>query len=629
LSFFVVYYIMIIIINKKKTWGYILKQKTLKIVGIGVGIFILIIIGLYFLGRSGGGLPPSTGTITVQTGTDDPAKVVDIEQKLTTLFLDYRDAQLETNALLLIDPTQTTPEKYAQFGAKVVSDWKNIEDESNNLTVSNGLFNMFNMLLGIPKAFAANSNQKQPTNITFGSGDYASVDLSNHKLSGGDNSEVGIVPGKWETVNAIHAMVPKASTLTTVQNVFGTTARSAQTILADHNTSEANNFNNTAAWYQKASTTATAVNTASKVSLFVGGAIITAGGSAVLAGPAGAAIATGFGANVGVVGGTVIVANGVGVVLEVGKNSASLGFATEKTAATFSSASDAYQPVSDVLAIAGLNSGTTDPGNLYAIYDFSARGYALVTADLAKDGKTIVIRANQPPPTFYAPTLDGLIKNALPSDFKYNIVVPNSATQNNAPAANEQVSGAVLPSTSFGGGLGSWYEETWYKKTGSGGEVSTGNGATFNAKEGTNSRAGVMIDLNKDVSSFNSLTLSATVEADMQTLSGTGWQGREAPVAIAVSYQDVEGNEHNLLSPDSSGPSQMFWRGFYYLDPAKDDNSKTTHGIKVAQGQSYSYSYDLMNLSPKPKKIYYVAVEGAGWGPRTGRVSSISITGGK
>ena len=221
------------------------------------------------------------------------------------------------------------------------------------------------------------------------------------------------------------------------------------------------------------------------------------------------------------------------------------------------------------------------------------------------------------------------IGNSTPNNTAgINSGVGNSSQAKTQPANNQSSSTVeVLPIETFASGLGLWYEEVWYKKTSSSGEVTTGNGINFKSTEG-NTRSGIMIDLNKDVSGFNSLTLAANVEADTQSLSGTGWQGREAPVAIAISYQDVSGKDHNLLGENPNDPSQMFWRGFYYLDPT-DNSSKTTNGIKVTQGKSYDFSFDLMSLNPKPKEIYYVAIEGAGWGPRTGRVSSINITGGK
>lgn len=211
----------------------------------------------------------------------------------------------------------------------------------------------------------------------------------------------------------------------------------------------------------------------------------------------------------------------------------------------------------------------------------------------------------------------------------------NSSYQPSTPAVSENVAVekpvvaeiAVLPKETFSSGLGAWYEETWYKKQNSGGEVVTGsNGLTFKGVQ-SNSRSGVMLDLNQDVNEFKKLNLEVVVQADIQTLEGTGFQGREAPIAVAMSYQDVDGTEHNLLGEDPNASGQMFWRGFYYLDPA--DKSGSINGVKVPQAKPYTFKFDLMRLNPKPTKIYFVSLEGAGWKEREGKIISISIVGEK
>ncbi|MFA4890874.1 MAG: hypothetical protein WC604_00765 [Candidatus Gracilibacteria bacterium] len=205
-----------------------------------------------------------------------------------------------------------------------------------------------------------------------------------------------------------------------------------------------------------------------------------------------------------------------------------------------------------------------------------------------------------------------------------------SSNQSSTPATSEEavLANEVLALETFSSGLGAWYEETWYAKKSSGGEVvASDDGLTFKGVQ-SNSRSGVMLDLNRDVSEFEKLNLKVIIEADIQTLEGTGFQGREAPVAIAVSYQGVDGSEHTSLGEDPNAAGQMFWRGFYYLDPT-GDQSGIINGVKVSQGQPYTFKFDLMSLNPKPQKIYFVALEGAGWKEREGKVSSISIVGEK
>ena len=200
-----------------------------------------------------------------------------------------------------------------------------------------------------------------------------------------------------------------------------------------------------------------------------------------------------------------------------------------------------------------------------------------------------------------------------------------SSNQSPAPAVPEST---VLATEIFSSGLGFWYEETWYVKKDSGGEVVAGDNGLILKGVQSNSRSGAMLDINRDVSEFKKLNLEVIVEADIQTLQGTGFQGREAPVAVAVSYQGADGSEHRTLSENPSASGQMFWRGFYYLDPT-DGKSGIINGVKVTQYQPYIFKFDLMSLNPKPQKIYFVALEGAGWKDREGKVSSISIVGEK
>jgi len=182
----------------------------------------------------------------------------------------------------------------------------------------------------------------------------------------------------------------------------------------------------------------------------------------------------------------------------------------------------------------------------------------------------------------------------------------------------------ILPTTTFKNGLGSWYEEVWYQPASSGGEVTTGSdGVTFTGVQ-ANSKSGIMISLNQDVSSYSKVQVNVDGTVNEQTLPGTGLNGREAPVAIAVEYKSIDGVNHNLLGEDPSASGQMFWRGFYFMDSGSGYG--ITNGVKVTQNLPFSYSFDLMTLNPKPKTIESVSLEGAGWKTRVGSVSSISIT---
>ena len=186
----------------------------------------------------------------------------------------------------------------------------------------------------------------------------------------------------------------------------------------------------------------------------------------------------------------------------------------------------------------------------------------------------------------------------------------------------------LITNGDFSKGGSNWLYESWYKQASPADEVNFGQPrVTFKGTSG-NTRIGIMQSLNnKDVSGCTSLMLKAVIRADQQTLSGTGSGGREAPVAVFVGYQDANGVERtqngSLANPVEPQTNQMFWHGFYSMDPS--GLSTPARGTKVQQGQWYSYVVDLMTLNPKPKIIYWAGAEGAGWPTRSGALHQISL----
>jgi hypothetical protein len=164
----------------------------------------------------------------------------------------------------------------------------------------------------------------------------------------------------------------------------------------------------------------------------------------------------------------------------------------------------------------------------------------------------------------------------------------------------------------------------WFKPSDGKGEVTAeSDGIRFLSKTGNNN-IGIMQTLNADVSGCSALNLKGTIKADEQTLTGMGWNGREAPIAVFIRYTDVNGVVHGNLGEDPKDPNRMFWVGLYILDPT--GQSITDFGIKTNKGEWYTNEVDLMMLSPKPKTIDIIGAEGAGWSTRDGKVKSISLT---
>jgi hypothetical protein len=175
--------------------------------------------------------------------------------------------------------------------------------------------------------------------------------------------------------------------------------------------------------------------------------------------------------------------------------------------------------------------------------------------------------------------------------------------------------------------LTGWSIQAWMNPTNLRGEVTQERDGIKFRNTSANSRQGLIQTLDVDVSGARALILRAVVKADLQTLNGTGWQGREAPVAVMVTYTDVQGVKRvglgSMANPVEPQANRMFWHGFYYINPT--GNSRNWNGTKVNKSQWYTYQIDLMTLNPKPRIIHAVGAEGSGWPTREGKINFISL----
>ncbi len=128
-------------------------------------------------------------------------------------------------------------------------------------------------------------------------------------------------------------------------------------------------------------------------------------------------------------------------------------------------------------------------------------------------------------------------------------------------------------------------------------------------------REGLVQLLDADVSNADTLILRADVRVDTQALGGTGPDGRQAPIAIAVGYEADTG--------EKSTGQNIFWQGFYCLDPQEPNISE--NGQKVPQGLWYRYIINLMQIEPKPRHIRFIALEGSGWPQRDGWITDVHL----
>ncbi|MBT8197963.1 MAG: hypothetical protein KJO84_05620, partial [Acidimicrobiia bacterium] len=188
----------------------------------------------------------------------------------------------------------------------------------------------------------------------------------------------------------------------------------------------------------------------------------------------------------------------------------------------------------------------------------------------------------------------------------------------------ELVDPTVIVNDGFGWELpAGWFEQVWFKPAESG-ELWWEDGGSMHFTGGdSNSRAGVRLDLNLDVSDVSHAVVAIHGIVNDQTLAGTGFDGREAPLAMAVAYVDEAGTSHVGLSEDPTSPTNVFYRGFSILEP--DDRTSMTNGLMVTAGEPFIHQFDLMSLDPPPVEILFLIAEGGGWPTRDAVLAEMAL----
>jgi hypothetical protein len=310
----------------------------------------------------------------------------------------------------------------------------------------------------------------------------------------------------------------------------------------------------------------------------------------------------------------------------VSKGGSTTGLGTGTGSVTFSApAGDIYLRVNVANVAAGVCSGSewcaiqcARQGPFYLTHEKDGRLPQKVPA--TNDGKPLL-----PPITYQL----AISSSATPPGPGQPPIVQPPVTQPRpdqpkppVPPTQPKPQGELVQNPSMRG-PSNWTVVEWYKPSSGKGEVSfEADGIRFRSQTG-NTRIGVLQEINRDVSGCSSLVLNVTVRADQQTLTGTGYNGREAPIAVFMKYTDMNGVVHDLLSENPSEPRNMFWNGFYYLDPTPP--SISAHGTKVPRGAWHTVSGDLLRAIPKPRLIHFVGAEGAGWPVRDAKIGGLSL----
>ncbi|MEI8092120.1 MAG: hypothetical protein WCG98_08235 [bacterium] len=222
-------------------------------------------------------------TVQIEQGNDSAEQVNALQSTLSKLFLDYRSAQLATNALLFVDPTITPLTGFDLLAQKTIAQRKLVTQDAEELK---NLIPKTSSRL-IPSAYAqepqlvlSNESKFNEANPFPELNQQAMDDILKSAKSvdamympksfkEGDEQEKELVPTKREQIEAIRAKIPNTKVLQLVQNAFGVTAREAQKLVEEHYQAETANYTDSEAFYAKAEYTAQAISTASKVALFV------------------------------------------------------------------------------------------------------------------------------------------------------------------------------------------------------------------------------------------------------------------------------------------------------------------------------------------------------------------------
>ena len=120
---------------------------------------------------------------------------------------------------------------------------------------------------------------------------------------------------------------------------------------------------------------------------------------------------------------------------------------------------------------------------------------------------------------------------------------------------------------------------------------------TRDTEKNTHNETGIVQEINRDVSAYRTVTLTAWVKVNHASLSGGGYLGSEFPIMFRVNYTDEKGGR-----PGWS-------HGFYYANP---ENRPTDNGELIAADQWYPYLGRLSDLPERPAYIRAIEILSAG-----------------
>jgi hypothetical protein len=113
----------------------------------------------------------------------------------------------------------------------------------------------------------------------------------------------------------------------------------------------------------------------------------------------------------------------------------------------------------------------------------------------------------------------------------------------------------------------------------------------------THNETGITQDIDRDVSAYRNVAVTAWVKINSASLSGGGYLGSEYPLMFRVNYTDERGGRPGWT------------HGFYFSNP---ENRPTDNGEIIAQGEWYPFLGRLSDLPDRPVYIKSIEVLSAG-----------------
>ncbi len=111
---------------------------------------------------------------------------------------------------------------------------------------------------------------------------------------------------------------------------------------------------------------------------------------------------------------------------------------------------------------------------------------------------------------------------------------------------------------------------------------------------------GIRQEINRDVSDFRTLNLSADVRVDNHNLSGGGYQSTEYPLILHLTYKDVNGDQHE------------YFHGFYVQNDTNNPHENADL-IPRATWIPFDSSNLLSSLPVRPFRIVSAEIYASGW----------------